>query len=374
MVIVHVITCLNDGGAEAVLYRLCLFDKKNTHVVISLQDEGKYGPMLISKGISVHCLNLTRNMLTLHGIFKLIQLFKKIELDVVQTWLYHADFIGGVVAKALGLKNICWGIRSADFDCGSIRKATIFVVRLNALLSGWIPVHIISCSNKAVDTHVSFGYKKRKFIVIQNGYSLHEFAPNLKGVRTLRELAGVPENIIVLGMVARFDPLKDHKNLVAALDLVSKFGYNFCCLLVGTGVSADNSELKNWLEQYRLNNRVILMGQRTDIPLVMNLIDIHILSSSGEAFPNVLCEAMACGTPCVTTDVGDAAEIVGNTGWVVPAGSAQELSEAIIEAINERYNDPYHWIKRQQDARERIKDNFGIEKMVKKYSQVWQSL
>ncbi|MCI5137694.1 MAG: glycosyltransferase [Candidatus Electrothrix sp. AR1] len=375
MIIVHVITCLNDGGAEAVLYRLCLFDKKNTHVVISLQGEGKYGPMLMSKGISVYCLGLTRNMLMLHRIFKLIPLLKKIEPDVVQTWLYHADLMGGLVAKILGIKNICWGIRSADFDYGSIGKSTFFIVRLNALLSRWIPVYIISCSNKAVDTHASIGYAKNKFCVIRNGYDLHEFMPNLKEVAVLRdEQVGISKNSIVLGMVARFDPLKNHKLLVTALGLVSKRGYVFCCLLVGTGVSADNLELKKWLEQYRLHNRVLLMGQRTDIPSVMNLIDIHILSSSGEAFPNVLGEAMACGTPCVTTDVGDTAEIVGDTGWVVPAESAEALSDAIIKAIDEFYNEPDSWMKRRQNARERIKDNFGIEKMVKKYSQVWQSL
>ncbi|WYD80265.1 MAG: glycosyltransferase [Candidatus Electrothrix gigas] len=374
MIIAHVITSLNDGGAEGVLYRLCSADNRNTHVVISLQDEGKYGPMLMNKGISVYCLYLSNNILILHGIFKLALLLKKIKSDVVQTWLYHADFIGGLAAKALGLKKICWGIRSADFDDGSIGKTTMWIVRLNALLSKWIPVYIISCSNKGKRIHASIGYNENKLIAIQNGYDLYSFVPSLNGTRKLRKLTGVPKNIIVLGMVARFDPLKDHKLLVSALSLVSEFGYDFRCLLVGEGISADNLELKNWLERYRLHDHIRLMGQRTDIPVVMNLIDIHILSSSGEAFPNVLCEAMACGTPCVTTDVGDAAEIVGGTGWVVPAGSAEALSGAIIKAIDEFYNEPDSWAKRRHYARNRIKENFGIEKMVEKYSQVWQSL
>ena len=374
MIIVHVITCLNDGGAEAVLYRLCSFDTRNTHIVISLQDEGKYGPMLIRKGIPVYSLGLTGSILMFQGTFKLISLLKKIKPDIVQTWLYHADFIGGLAAKASGVKKICWGIRSADFDDGGFKKTTRLIVHLNGTLSKRIPASIISCSKRAVVTHACFGYDERKFIVIQNGYDLRKFAPRLNGIRELRKETGVSEDIVLLGMVARFDPQKDYKNLVAALGLVRKFGYNFRCLLIGRRVSADNSELKNWLERYQLDDRVILMGQRTDIPVVMNLIDIHLLSSSGEAFPNVLCEAMACGTPCVTTDVGDAAEIVGNTGWVVPAGSAQALSAAIIQAMNERCNEPESWRKRQQGARKRIRNNFGIEKMVENYSEVWKKL
>jgi glycosyltransferase involved in cell wall biosynthesis len=103
----------------------------------------------------------------------------------------------------------------------------------------------------------------------------------------------------------------------------------------------------------------------------MYALDIHILSSRSEGFPNVLAEAMACGTPCVTTDVGDAAMIVGDTGWVVPPKNPQVLANAILEAINEKQNNPLMWEVREQACRDRIVDNFSIEKMVAGYHQVW---
>ncbi len=116
-----------------------------------------------------------------------------------------------------------------------------------------------------------------------------------------------------------------------------------------------------------------LLGQRNDIPAVMNALDIHVLSSATEGFPNVIAEAMACGTPCVTTNVGDAASIVGDTGWVVPPTNSEALAEAIIAALDERKNQ-CAWRRRQIAARERIRENFDIQVMVKAYNDLWSNL
>ena len=176
----------------------------------------------------------------------------------------------------------------------------------------------------------------------------------------------------LLGLVARFDPQKDHLNLICALGLLKQSSRDFRCLLIGGGMTSANADLIAWLDTHNIRAEVPLLGQRSDIPSVMNALDVHVLSSSfGEAFPNVLCEAMACGTPCVTTDVGDAGLIVAKTGWVVPARSAVALAQAMTAAIEQLVADPLAWEHRQNEARLRILNNFSIEKMVDSFNLTW---
>jgi glycosyltransferase involved in cell wall biosynthesis len=372
MIVVHVITCLNDGGAEAVLYRLCLADQQNSHVVISLRDEGKYGALLKKVGIAVHCLNMPRGLVMPGGIWKLARLLRHLRPDVVQTWMYHADWVGGLVARAVGIHRVFWGLHATNLENGMVKRATILVVRINALLSRWIPKRIVSCSQTGVVVHQAIGYTADKFIVIPNGYDLGQFAPDPQAGQALKLTLAIPDGVPLMGMVARFDPQKDHLNLIAALGLLKQGGYDFRCVLVGGGMTEANTELIAWLDTHGIREQVLLPGQRGDIPAVMNALDMVVLSSSyGEAFPNVLCEAMACGTPCVTTDVGDAGLIVGDTGWVVPAKSPESLRHAISEAIELKQANRTAWAKRQAVARQRILDNYGIGKMVAAYSQLW---
>lgn len=372
MIVVHVITCLKDGGAEAVLYRLCLADHQNLHVVVSLRDEDKYGPLLSAAGIAVHCLNMPRGRVTPGGIWKLARLLLRHRPDVVQTWMYHADLVGGVVARAVGIRRVFWGLHHTNLEMGKTSRITIWVARLNALLSRWIPKLIVSCSQKGVAVHQAIGYAPEKFRVIPNGYDLCQFAPDLQAGFALRSALAVPDGVPLLGMVARFDPQKDHHNLIDALGLLKQSDQDFRCVLVGSGITDANAEMIAWLDNQGIRDRTLLLGQRSDIPAIMNALDVHILSSAyGEAFPNVLCEAMACGTPCVTTDVGDAELIVGDTGWVVAAQSAELLAQAIADALRQRFADTAAWKRRQLDVRQRILDRFSIERMVESYNQTW---
>ena len=138
-------------------------------------------------------------------------------------------------------------------------------------------------------------------------------------------------------------------------------------------MAANNQELCRLIESQGVKDNVLLLGERPDIPSVMNALDIHVLSSSfGEAFPNVLAEAMACGTPCVTTDVGDAAVIVGDTGWIVPTSNSELLANAISEAVAEM-QDSEKWAVRRSMCRDRVVLNFSIERMVDNYHNVWKS-
>lgn len=371
MNVVHIITDLNDGGAEAVLYRLCLADEQNTRVVITLQDEGKYGPLLEMADITVYCLGMQRGKITLKGVLKLAQLLRELRPDVVQTWMYHADLIGGVVARAVGIRHIFWGVHNTTLEKGKAKRTTIMVARINALLSRWIPKGIVSCSHKGVVVHQALGYASEKFRVIPNGYDLRYFSPDIQSGVALKSIIAVPDGISLLGTVARFDSEKDHLNLITALGLLKQSSHDFRCILVGKGMTKKNSVLTTWLDLHHVSDRVFLLGQRSDIPAVMNALDVHVLSSSSEAFPNVLCEAMACGTPCITTDVGDAALIVGDIGWVVPAYSAQQLSQAMTEAIEQKSSDLAGWKRRKLRATQRIYNNFSIENMADSYRSIW---
>lgn len=370
--IVHVITCLGDGGAESVLFRLCSHDTDNRHVVVSLRGSGKYGPLLARSGISVHCLEMPKGRLTFRGIFRLWKLLRSEHPDVVQTWMYHADLVGGVVARLVGIRRVFWGIRHSDLSPEKTRRSTMLVAKICARLSRWVPFGIICCAQKALEAHKALGYASHKMRVIPNGFDLNTFQPDTQARTRLRSEFGVANELPLLGMVGRFDPLKDHENLFRALALLKQGGNDFRCVLAGAGVDRGNALLIEVLKDLGLQDEVLLLGPRTDIPAFMNALDVHVLSSCSEAFPNVLAEAMACGTPCVTTDVGDAAVIVGDAGWIVPPSNSRALADALGEALNS-LSHAENWACLQKKARQRIAENFQIATMVERFNNVWNS-
>lgn len=375
-VVLHVITSLGDGGAEAVLYRICKRDSKNKHIVVSLTGRGKYGPLLEAEGIEVHGLELQHGRLAFKGkgIKKLYSIIKANDPDVVQTWMYHADFIGGIVARLAGARGIFWGIRNCNLTKGTVKNSTLALARINAYLSHFIPFKIVSCSERATIAHQEIGYAKNKFELISNGYDLNRFSPNPDSGALLRSQLRTPEGVPLIGMVARYDPQKDHTNLVAALEILHRRGVDFYCVLVGSGVDNSNKELVMQIKNAGISEKVRLLGRTDDVPSFMCAIDLHVLSSLGEAFPNVLAEAMACGTPCVTTDVGDAAMIVGDTGWVVPPQASEKLADAIEVALEERSTNQTAWNARKVAVRKRVIECFALDKMVSAYETVWNSV
>lgn len=371
MNVFHIITGLNDGGAEAVLHRLCSSDKNHRYHVVSLMDAGKYGPLLEQAGVSVVCLGMPQGRLSISGLWRLWRLLRRQTPDRVQTWMYHADLIGGVVARLAGVRRVFWGIHNTTLEQGKSHRATIAIAHLNARLSGWVPTAIVCCAERAREVHQALGYDAEKLIVIPNGYDLDRFRPDLSNRARLRAEWGITPDTALLGMVGRFDPQKDHDNLLRALGRLKQGGTPFHCVLVGWGLDVSNVQLAEWLKQYGLQGEVLLLGQRSDVPAVMSALDLHVLSSAyGEAFPNVLAEAMACGTPCVTTDVGDAAAIVGDTGWVVPPSNPVRLAEAIEAALVAR-DDTSIWLARREAVRMRVAERFSLEKMVAAYHAAW---
>ncbi len=369
--VLHIITGLGDGGAEGVLARLCIHGLLVDHEVISLIDKGKYGSVLEHSNIKVRCLGMNPSKTSLFRFLKLIKLINNIKPDVVQTWMYHSDLLGGLAAKFTGVKQIFWGIRHSTLDGDKAKRSTILIAHLCARLSHFIPNKIICCAHKALQVHAEIGYQEDKMIVISNGYDLTRFRMDSSLGLALRKEFDIDEHEFLIGKVGRFDPFKDHSNLLNAMANLMKQGLTFRCILVGKDLTADNNELYDEIASLGLADKVILAGQRTDIPAVMNALDLHVLSSSSEAFPNVLAEAMACGTPCVSTDVGDAKEIVSKFGWIVASQNSNELAKSISYAQLEKQDDVDKWKQRQQEGIDHISNKFSLQIMIDNFYRVW---
>ena len=211
MTVTHIIIGLNDGGAEGVLYRLCYNDRKHKHIVISLLDEGKYGLLLRKIGVDVYCLNINNKLSFFKSLLRLGKLLKKLKPDLVQTWMYHADFLGGLISRLVGIKNIYWGVRNSNITLKSSNIFSIFIFRINSILSNWIPEKIIYCSQKSKEIHELNGFKKSKGELIHNGYDFDKLVPSKKLREDFRIKTGIKSEVFLIGNVGRYNSDKDYK-------------------------------------------------------------------------------------------------------------------------------------------------------------------
>jgi glycosyltransferase involved in cell wall biosynthesis len=370
--ILHIIPSLGDGGAEAVLFRLCQGDYINKHIVVSMTNDGKYGELLFDIGVEVYSLNIsTRPIQFISAITRLFKIIKNKDIDVVQTWMYHADLLGGILARLSG-KKVCWGVHNTTLVYGKSKLLTIIIAKSSALLSRIIPSAIIYCAHASKKVHEKMGYSKHNGSVIPNGYDLTVFSPNESVRSDLKKKLGL-EGFDIIGNVGRFDPQKDHSNLLEALSLVRNEYSGFKCILIGGGLSKDNNVLMSDIRRLKLEEQVVLFGQSSEVQKMMNVMDLHVLASAyGEAFPNVIAEAMASGVPCIATDVGDSSYMVGQTGWVVPPKNPVELSKSILIALSQLHSCD-SWAVRCGNARSRVEENFSLENMISKYNTIWNA-
>lgn len=371
MRVVHIITGLDDGGAEGVLYRLCKAADHHDHAVISLTTMGKYGPLLGEAGTPVDALGLRRGRLTPRALVRLSSLVRAARPDVVQTWMYHADLVGGTLARVLGHRRVHWNVRNSDLSPEKTSWLTIKTMKTCARVSRFVPLRIACCAHAAARLHQQLGYEANKFVVIPNGVDASVYRPMPEAGARWRARHGIAPERPLIGMAARWNPQKDHSGLIDALGQVRSAGHDFNCVLAGLGVTREEPVLMEAIAAAGLEDRVFPIGRSDDVPALMNGIDLHVLSSSyGEAFPNVVAEAMACGTPCVATDVGDAAMIVGDTGWIVPRRNPRALATAISEALTEQRSTPT-WSDRQHACSARIQATYSMQAMVDAYDRLW---
>jgi len=373
--VTHVITGLGQGGAESVLFRLATYPGQRVrHTVVSLTDEGVYGARLRAAGVTVHALGMPRGRPTLDGFLALRRLLARDKPDAVQTWMYHADLIGGLAARLAGVRALAWGIRNSGAHLQRSSRSARLVLKLCAWLSGRLPATIVCAARDAAARHQQYGYRADRLVVIANGYDLSRYQPDTEAGQRMRQLWQVAPHTPLIGCVARWDPLKDHANLLAAVAALARDGRDrgLQCVLVGRGMSPGNAELAALIDRHGLRGRILLAGPSDEVPAVMNALDLHVLSSCAEGFPNVVAEAMACGTPCVVTDVGDAAHIVGATGPVVPPEQPEALAQGIAAALDDVAARGRMAVG--APGRERVLAEFDLAHMVAAYDAVWRRI
>lgn len=371
--ICHVIVSLEHGGAQAMMRRLCeIRSDRIRQSVIVFTDGGPHLTPLQAAGIDVVTLGMSKGPLALAGLLRLYRALKTINPDVVQTWMYHADLLGGMVARAIGVPHILWNIRHTDHDPKTTKLVTRFITKTCAWLSSRIPDHIVCCAQSAKEVHVAAGYKPEKFVIIPNGYDFKLYAINAEARSSFRSELGVDDATLVIGSIGRWAPQKDRATLLAALSRVEEAaGVSLHGVLIGTGCTPDNKELRSMISENGLRMPVTCLGERSDIPRVLNGLDLFVLSSShGEAFPNVVAEALACGTSCIVTNVGDAALIVGDSRSVVRPRDPTALAAAISGALSSSSKGS----KRDREGiRRSVVGRFSIDAIFGEYEKLWMS-
>lgn len=312
--IVHIIIGLEVGGAELMLKRLVLHSQKKglyQHIVISLTDIGVIGKDLQQQGITVYSLGMHSLLSVPQTFFKLKKCLRSLAPDTVQTWMYHADFLGGLAAKSVGVKNIIWGIRTTDVSQGA-SKLTVYLSKLCAKLSYSVPNTIVCAAKASKDYHISIGYDAAKMRVIPNGFDIEALYATDEDGHAIRQQIGLSADDIVIGSIGRFNPVKNQKLFIEVADLLIKNNPNLPLkfLMVGRDNTADNHELMSWLSAHDLTNHFTLLGQRDDVAKCMKAMDMVCLHSKTEGFPNIVVEAMILQTFVVSTDVGEVSTLI----------------------------------------------------------------
>ena len=369
----HVITGLSTGGAETMLHRLLtrMDPVKFQSEVISLTGDGPIGEKLTAAGIPVRLLGMRAWLPNPLLIWKLARWLKESRPDVVHTWLYHADLLGGL-ANRLGSKApLAWCIRLDRPDPAYTSRSARWSAALSARVSGRWPRRIVYCSETARGIHEALGYDPRHSLVIPNGFDLEIYRPDPEAYLSVRRELGLPEQARLIGLAARWNPQKDHHTFVRAAKRLSERFPEVNFLLCGKDITWENRTLAGWIDAAESRGRFHLLGSRDDVPRLNAALDVSGICSIGEAFPNVVAEAMACGVPCVVTDVGDAAMIVGDTGRVVPPDNPDALAAAWGEILS---MDAPERERLGQAARARVEANFEIGQVVARYEDLYREV
>lgn len=369
----HIITGLTTGGAERALYNLLAggLGQPAETAVLSLQDEGAMGGRIRALGVPVHGLHMRRGLPTPAIILGLRQMVRAFRPDVIQGWMYHGNLAASLAGRlAPGRPAVAWNIRHSLYDPGAEKTLTRQVIRANRLWSSG-PKAIIYNSRLSRTQHEAFGFRGSRAVVVPNGFDTWRLRPDPETGAAVRSELGLPEGALVVGHVARFHPMKDHASFLRAAVRVAGEDPAVRFLLAGRNVSPENPALAGIVPPSLLE-RFVFAGERRDAHRLMRAMDVLATSSAwGEAFPNVLGEAMACGVPCVATDVGDSAAIVGETGVVVPPSNTAALAEG-LEAMVRRSPADRQALGRA--ARERVEARYNLDSVVAQYADLYQTL
>ena len=370
--ILHIIGSLDIGGGERFLLRLLSLDEsdKKKCTVLSLTDLGFIAHQLSDVGVTVYALGMKRFLFVPFHFIKLIRLIRQVKPDIVQTWLYHADFFGGIAAKCAGVKHVSWGLLGTEIR-QSVFSVTGMIRKVCALLSYILPSKIMCVAEATIERHRALGYCDKKMQFFHNGLdfsALHATAAE----RTAFHLRhGIDEKEIVIGSLARFNPIKDHYTLIRAVKKIMMRVPHVRFLLIGRDLTPLNAELMLWINQTGFRDRFILLGESSNVAVCLAAMDIFCLHSRAEGLPTVLAEAMAMKLPCVSTDVGDAGILMGEAGVLVEKQNPEALADGLLKLL---YMTPEERVALGRAAQKKVKTEYTIEQTQQEFSQVYDSL
>lgn len=369
--VVHLITGLNTGGAEMALYRLLagMDREKFDSQVVCMIPVGQVGEQIRALGIPVTSLEMPPGRPALRGLRQLVRLLKNSRPDVLQTWLYHADLLGLLACGLTKVPVLVWNIRNAEIVFLQTRRLSDLVVKICALLSKW-PQAVVINSHSGQVIHSRLGYHPKEWCLIPNGIDTAQFFPDSAARERIRQEWKVAPSELLIGVVGRIDPQKDHPTFLKAAALVQEKRSDVRFVCIGIGPADYQEKMTGLAHQLNLSN-LVWAGLRTDMRAVYNALDVLVSASSGEGFPNAVAEAMACEKPCVVTAVGDSAILVADSGISIPAGKPESLARAILQVLDLSEVERIHL---GEKARQRIAENFSLEKMTRAYSDLYERL
>jgi glycosyltransferase involved in cell wall biosynthesis len=324
---------------------------------------------------------LKRNAPNPFHALSILPLARRIGPQLIQGWMYHGNLMASMATLALrksALRKsaprnrtpVLWNIRQTVYDLRNERWLTARFIRLGAALSAG-PSAIIYNSQTSATQHQDLGYRAEKRVIIPNGFDCQVLHPDEAAHKAMRAELGIADDTVLIGLVARYHPMKDHIGFLKAAGMIVRSHSQAKFVLAGTGVSSKQPELAEAVKQNELQDQVILLGERSDIPGLNNAFDIGCSASAwGEGFSNSIGEAMACGIPCAVTDVGDSAYIVGDSGLVSPPREPEALANAIERLID------MGAAGRQQlgaKARKRIETEFSLPAIVQRYEDLYRT-
>jgi glycosyltransferase involved in cell wall biosynthesis len=358
--ILHLIPSLDRGGAEMSLIKLIQGSKERfDHEVMTFSNKGSMAHILEKEGIVIHSLNF-KKIGYIKSLWRFMRFLRREKYHCLQTWMYHADIFGLVAGKLAGIKKIFWNVRCSTAFLQSSTFSKRGFLFFHKILS-YLRVTIITNAHVNRDVHIKYGHRSSGWVVIPNAFDTERFFENPEARETLRQKLSVDKETILMGCVARYDVLKDHETFLKILCKLCAENPFFKGLLVGRDVGKIP-----FLNDYKriLGENLILLEEVSDSALIYPALDVHVLTSTSEGFPNVLGEAMACGVPCVASDVGDCRIIIEDDHLIAPIKDVDAFVKAIAYAL--KYRETIS-MKNQK----RIRDFYALSKMIEAYESLY---
>lgn len=360
--IAYIITGLNTGGAERQLTRIVKNTNKEnlTPIVISMMDKGTLGEIIEQNNVKVYTLNMNSKIGIIKGVMNIFKILKVEKVDILVSFMFHATLLSRIISRFIHIPILISSIRSTNM--GSKLREKIFK------WTSFIDNKVITNSNFAANEIIKKGIlKKEKLKVIYNGINADEFVPSKKVKDNMRKAYKINDQFVWLA-VGRMHKAKNYDLLIKSFKKVSD-NKDSILLIVGDG-RGNESKYRELICKLELENKVFLVGNKTNINDFMNMSDAFVLSSKWEGMPNALIEANSCSLPSVATNVGGVSEILidKKTGFIVKNHDVDSLSHGMISLMNlsesERENIGIR-------ARENIIENFSIQRVVKNWEKLY---